>query len=180
MKTKRQLKEEPKANEGYCYIVIYSTGTVKGGKTTNIKHRIYTHKKDGLRHGIHVEHVFVTSPHDTYHETEEKLLAILSEKCTGRIGEYFQGIDIKYSIQAINMLGLSINKYEDMFEDNIIDLLEIETSSMKHLNVLLPDELLMELNAHARSSGMNKKKIVEIALIEYFNELDAYSARELS
>jgi uncharacterized membrane protein (DUF373 family) len=42
---------------------------------------------------------------------------------------------------------------------------------MKHLNVLLPVELLDKLEEYAKASGINKKKIVELALLLYFREV---------
>lgn len=41
---------------------------------------------------------------------------------------------------------------------------------MKNLNVPLPDELLEQLDDFAKTNGINKKKIVEVALIKYLKE----------
>lgn len=44
---------------------------------------------------------------------------------------------------------------------------------MKHLNVKVPDELQSHLSAYSRRSGMTKRKLVELALMKYFNDIPA-------
>jgi len=41
---------------------------------------------------------------------------------------------------------------------------------MKYINVPLPDETKDDLNLYAKQTGLQKKKIVELALIEYLKK----------
>lgn len=42
---------------------------------------------------------------------------------------------------------------------------------MKHLNVKVPDELQSHLSEYSDRSGITKKKLVELALVRYLNEV---------
>ncbi len=179
MKVKRKLKIQANEGEGYCYLVIYSNGTIKGGKTQDIIGRMNTHEKHGQKLGIYVDQIFVTSPHVKYHETEVNLLALLSENCTKRIGEYFQGVDINYSLQALSSLGFSVSNYDDIAEIHICNILNNDAIAKnykdKYVATWISKEVSNQLNEYlakhlnAKGKQETRKDITELALIEFMN-----------
>jgi metal-responsive CopG/Arc/MetJ family transcriptional regulator len=51
---------------------------------------------------------------------------------------------------------------------------------MKVLNVPIPDELKLALDNYSLKNGINKKKVVELALIAYLKKEELRSSRSTS
>ena len=49
---------------------------------------------------------------------------------------------------------------------------------MNYLNVLLDNNLKERLDKHSKNEGVLKKKIVELALIDYLNKKDSNNAKQ--
>ncbi|BBL77418.1 hypothetical protein [Methylomagnum ishizawai] len=98
---------------GYCYVVLFSNGFAKGGKSKDIFRRYKAHKANSAAYGISVRRTFYTAPHFAYDDTEKRLLAALSEVAEGRVGEYFQGVTEDAALKAISALGFEVNYIEE-------------------------------------------------------------------
>ena len=98
---------------GFCYIVLFSNGFVKGGKTKDIFKRYKTHKATAIALGISVKKAFYTEFHPDYHANEKRLLSALSAASKERVGEFFRGVTEISAVQALNSLGFRINSIEE-------------------------------------------------------------------
>jgi len=102
------------AELGCCYVIIFSNGFIKGGKSGDFGKRYKAHKARSASLGISVKKAFYTEPHAAYHSNEKRLLSALSAVSEARIGEFFCGVAEDLAVQALNSLGLeisSINEY---------------------------------------------------------------------
>jgi hypothetical protein len=78
---------------GYLYVVEFSDGTVKVGKTSNQpKKRIGQHKSAASSFGLSMARSWESERHDRHSDTEAALLAALRGQLPSRNGgEFFQG-----------------------------------------------------------------------------------------
>lgn len=97
---------------GYCYLVIFTNGVVKGGKSSNHKRRLQDHVRDAGKFGLKVKRYLVTSDHENYHESEVKLLRHLAQYSGYRRGEYFQDICQDNAVMALCSLGFKTDDSE--------------------------------------------------------------------
>jgi len=98
---------------GVCYIVLFSNGFVKGGKTQDILKRYKIHKSTAAALGISVKRTFYTEPHPAYHSNEKRLLSALSEISEEHIGEFFRGLTEASAIEALAALGFGTHSIEE-------------------------------------------------------------------
>ncbi len=114
------------ADPGYCYIILFSNGFIKGGKSRDILTRYKTHKAAAIGLGISVKRTFYTEPHSAYHTNEKRLLATLSLLSEERVGEFFRGVTEASAVEALISLGLEIRLIEEcplgMFQDAFIEM----------------------------------------------------------
>ena len=101
------------AESGFCYVVLYSNGFIKGGKSRDVFKRYKTHKATATALGISVKKAFYTEPHPTYHANEKRLLSALAAASEERVGEFFRGATEDSAIEALISLGLGINAIEE-------------------------------------------------------------------
>ena len=97
------------AETGYCDIVLYSNGFVKGGKSRDILKRYKAHRATAAALGISARGAFHTEPHEDYHANEKRLLSALGAVSESRVGEFFRGIDRESAIEILDSLGFGIN-----------------------------------------------------------------------
>ncbi len=111
---------------GYCYVVLFSNGFVKGGKSRDVFKRYKTHKATAAALGISVKGAFYTEPHEDYHANEKRLLSTLSMVSESRVGEFFRGVAEKSAVEALNSLGFGMNVIENgwfmAFQDSFEEL----------------------------------------------------------
>lgn len=80
----------PSRNGHYVYVILFNSGTIKVGRTTNPGARLKNYATHGRPHGISVAFQWLSQPHMLARENEEKLIAF----CKGRFtslndGEFF-------------------------------------------------------------------------------------------
>jgi hypothetical protein len=85
----RSLPEILRADsiDGYLYVVGFSNGIVKVGKTGNPRGRIGSHRDGAERFGVHIEDLWLSVPHRNYSVNERSLIALMGESRHG--AEYF-------------------------------------------------------------------------------------------
>lgn len=101
---------------GYCYIVLFSNGFVKGGKSRDVFKRYKTHKATAAALGLSVKSAFYTGPHGDYHASEKRLLSALAEASEHRVGEFFRGVEAAAALEALDSLGYGLNAIEDYYD----------------------------------------------------------------
>jgi hypothetical protein len=129
------------AESGFCYIILFSNGFTKGGKSRDIFKRYKTHKATATALGISVKKAFYTEPHATYHANEKLLLSALSTASEEHVGEFFRGATEASAIEALSSLGLRINSIEEcvfgMAQDALLMLAKDKELTLEPKNVLL-------------------------------------------
>jgi CRP-like cAMP-binding protein len=125
---------------GFCYIVIFSNGFIKGGKSGDIFKRYKVHKTTAVALGISVKQTFYTEPHSAYHANEKRLLSALAAVSEERVGEFFRGATEDSAIEALCSLGLGINLIEECIfgiSKNVFDILAAYRLTGETYSVLL-------------------------------------------
>ena len=99
---------------GYCYLIVFTNGTVKGGKSANHKRRLVQHAGDAGKYGLKVKRYLVTAEHQDYHDTEKRLLHHLRQYSGYYRGEYFQDICEDNAVMVLCSLGHKVDdsKYD--------------------------------------------------------------------
>ncbi|MEU9833253.1 hypothetical protein AB0D67_17145 [Streptosporangium sp. NPDC048047] len=94
-KTTERLENTPQS-AGHLYVLAFSSGTVKVGRTDSGRRRILQHRAEAARHGVELTDEWLSPAHTGWYQNERALI----EHCesTGiRIGgnksEYFTGLD---------------------------------------------------------------------------------------
>ncbi|UYP17745.1 GIY-YIG nuclease family protein [Rhodococcus sp. Z13] len=86
-----ELPEVRRANgsgfDGYLYIIEFSTGTMKVGRTNNPRGRIRTHWEHARKFGADITRLWLSVPHTGYRDNETSLLRELGTPSAGT--EYF-------------------------------------------------------------------------------------------
>lgn len=95
------LPEVRRANgsgvDGYIYVIGFSTGTVKAGRTNNPRGRITSHLIDAEKFGATISNLWLSTRHANYRSNERELLALLGSPSHGN--EYFTDIDFKGAVR---------------------------------------------------------------------------------
>jgi DNA-binding MarR family transcriptional regulator len=160
---------------GYCYIVLFSNGFVKGGKSRDVLKRCKTHRATAAALGLSVKGAFYTEPHGDYHANEKRLLSALAEVSENRVGEFFRGVEKTAALEALGSLGYGLNTIEEcydkrwfiMAQDALVILAKDKDLTLEPKNVLL--YLLSQLDFEnfmhvpqveiAEALGMDKSKV---------------------
>ena len=80
-------------NAGYVYVIAFSNGTVKVGKTQNTVQRLYAHKSDARKFGLTITDEWVSPLHAEWHSNELKLKYIAASLAGVPMGrEYFSNV----------------------------------------------------------------------------------------
>ena len=78
---------------GFCYVIAFSDGVIKAGRTNDLFSRYESHRVDAKNRGISIDAIAFTSQHESYKDTEALMLERLVDVCESRIRkEYFTGI----------------------------------------------------------------------------------------
>ena len=91
---RRQRKAE--FDDGYIYLVEFSSGVLKPGKTGTPESRLAHHARLGRFHGVTVTRSWVSERHVGCSRTERKLLRFCEDTATRLSGEYFR--DVRFEI----------------------------------------------------------------------------------
>ena len=112
-------------------MIVFTNGTIKGGKSGNHKRRLIQHAGDAGKYGLKVRRYLVTTDHEGYHDTEKRLLRHLAQYSGYRRGEYFQDICEDNAVMAIYSLGLKV-------DDTAYELPEDKLSMLTKMVRLMP------------------------------------------
>jgi predicted transcriptional regulator len=156
---------------GFCYVVVFSNGFIKGGKSGDIFKRYKTHKATATALGISVKRAFYTEPHSEYHSNEKRLLSALSAVSEERVGEFFRGTSEDSAIEVLCSLGLEISLIEEcilgmMSQDALLALAKDKELTLAPKNVLL--YLLSQLDF---------ENFIQVPQVEIANALDMDKAK---
>ena len=79
---------------GFCYVIALSNGVVKAGRTNDLFSRYESHRVDAKNRGISIEAIAFTSQHESYKDTESRILERFIDVCESRMRkEYFTGVN---------------------------------------------------------------------------------------
>lgn len=86
------LPEHRRSNgyDGYVYVLEFSTGIVKIGKTRNPRARIATHVEDAKKFGATVDQLWLSEWHENYSDNEQALLRAFGGDSVAHGNEYLR------------------------------------------------------------------------------------------
>lgn len=93
---------------GFAYAVLFKDGTLKVGITKSPNARISEHIRSGKSFGHKLSIFFITEPHESYEDTERKLIVLCGGEFTPVGREYFSGADEKRLASIMRSLGLLV------------------------------------------------------------------------
>lgn len=96
--------------DGYIYIIRFSTGVVKAGKSSNPRGRIGAHLNDAQKFNAEIDQLWLSVRHRNYSENEKMLLSRMGDPSHGF--EYFSGMSFEEVVETAE----SFLKYETMTE----------------------------------------------------------------
>jgi hypothetical protein len=106
---------------GFIYVVGFSTGTVKAGKTENPRKRIKSHVRDAKKFNTTVEGVWLSGLHKNYAENERQLLKLLGVPTHG--SEYFTHVEFTAAVELaekhLNYLVLDVERGVELVATNV-------------------------------------------------------------
>lgn len=80
---------------GFIYVIAFSTGVIKVGRTLDLDKRLGQHDVECARHGVRIVERWTSPAHPAWEANERALVAFCSSTAGERQGksEYFTGID---------------------------------------------------------------------------------------
>lgn len=96
-------------NPGYVYVLAFSNGDVKVGRTQNARNRLKTHRSTARRFGLTVTDSWVSPLHLEWAMNEDTL-KVIATKCGGsaKSPEYFAGADYAAVVTRANGLPFTL------------------------------------------------------------------------
>ena len=79
-------------DKGFCYVVFFSNGVAKAGKTTNLLARTKKHESDAHKFGNSIDSILFTEQINDFDQIEVRMLSALKKIATSNRGEYLHGI----------------------------------------------------------------------------------------
>jgi hypothetical protein len=76
---------------GCIYVIAFSDGSIKVGKTRRPKSRLRTHLNKAAEHGLEMVNLWISGEHVEYAENETALIDSLSARAEVRVRETFTG-----------------------------------------------------------------------------------------
>lgn len=108
LRAEYQVPRRPEGShwtDGYVYVVEFSDGTTKVGRTKNPDKRIDHHRRDGEKFGILIEKVWCSSIHRDYEATEAGLIRYAIGAGKGQGGyEYFTSLKFDNAVRFVEKL----------------------------------------------------------------------------
>lgn len=91
--------------EGRVYVVEFSSGLVKVGRSQNVRRRVSQHRGTAEAMDLSLARVWVSPPHENHTETERELIAFGIARATRRIrDEYFVGCTFERFMDCVRRL----------------------------------------------------------------------------
>lgn len=94
-------------HDGYVYVLEFSTGIVKVGKTRNPRACIATHVDDARKFGATVDQLWLSEWHENYSDNERALLRALGGDSVAHGNEYLR-ISFMDAVDAAKRLSLTV------------------------------------------------------------------------
>lgn len=92
------------------YVLEFSDGTLKVGRSNNCAHRIETHRKNAATFGIKVEQQWTSKAHVNTHDTEAALVAYCHQRAKETIRvEWFHGLEFSKVVAHAETLNYDTN-----------------------------------------------------------------------
>lgn len=88
------LADDMPAYHGCIYVVAFSDGSIKVGKTRRPKTRLRTHLNKSAEHGLEMINLWISGEHVEYAENETALINSLSACAEVRVRETFTGASL--------------------------------------------------------------------------------------
>ena len=87
------MSRPPVPEPGFIYVIGFSNGTVKVGRSQDLERRLAAHRSHGRKFGADITDKWVSPQHAEWRQNETKLIAIAHE-LGGRVtaAEYFTGL----------------------------------------------------------------------------------------
>jgi DNA-binding transcriptional regulator YdaS (Cro superfamily) len=101
-------------DKGFCYIIEFSNGVIKPGKTIDLLARFNTHKSDSRKHEIEINRIAFTEQHSGYSETETNMLSVLIPMGVSNVGEYITGVSFSDCVNSISSIGISLTTAKEI------------------------------------------------------------------
>ena len=93
------------AVSGHIYVIEFSSGIVKPGRTRSWRTRRRDHEASGLVHGVEISREWVSPLHCEYRVNESMLLSFVADRGTRAHGaEYFVGVDFDEIVEFAESL----------------------------------------------------------------------------
>ncbi|BDQ19714.1 hypothetical protein RQN9TF_10910 [Rhodococcus qingshengii] len=120
--------------DGYIYIIRFSTGVVKAGKSSNPRGRISAHLNDAQKFNAEIDQLWLSVRHRNYSENEKMLLTRMGDPSHGF--EYFSGMSFEEVVETAE----SFLKYETMTEsEREAELTAMDERSKARVSALFGD-----------------------------------------
>jgi hypothetical protein len=84
--------DDQRPGEGFIYILLFSSGTIKVGQTIDPRQRLTTHRRDAAAYNVTLVRNWFSPPHVNYLTNEEALIEMCRPHGIRVKREYFQGI----------------------------------------------------------------------------------------
>ena len=148
-------------DKGFCYIIEFSNGVIKPGKTIDLLARFNQHKAWAQKQGTDVLQIAFTDQHDDYGKTESLMQSSLIKKAESTKGEDLQGISFQECIGIVGDLGVSTTCTQ-----NIVKLQKARRDTSELLSITVIDLLMSKFNGNqsklAAAVGVSQNAIWKI------------------
>ena len=115
MQNTTALPKKATAYHGHIYLVEFSDGTVKGGRTTRPRARVGNHRDTGAKFGLAIVNLWVSPEHVEFVQNELALLGQMRSAATSVAGsEYFTGVSFADSVGFASALPRSTLSAEEV------------------------------------------------------------------
>lgn len=118
-----------KERGGFVYVVEFSDGTVKPGRTDNPRRRMREHVAMSSKFGIALDRYWVSPVHDDWWENETAILNAVRGTCNMN-GEYLTGIsfdDVVGIAESLTYQLMSDDEWETFISDRTSDRLSFQS-----------------------------------------------------
>jgi hypothetical protein len=161
-----------KEMQGYVYVVEFSSGTIKVGKSANVGQRLRQHAKDALNHGITIVRSWQSPAHTTWSENEQALIAFCWEQFGHPVSgdEYFTDADFPVIAQYASELTFPALRAED---------LDLSVAEYAFMEQRPARELAEQQRLNRIEAGLPEDYSPSQAAIDWFSSLPEAQAEEI-
>lgn len=158
---------------GFCYLIEFSDGTLKAGKTIDLLVRYRQHKIDAESSGKEVSRIAHSEQHEAYGVTEQRIIDLLSSMGDRVKDEYFSGIPFELAVKTIKrkvtplLVSSSVEKHGKYSNQKMISLrlndyeLEVMEQAAKcnhlRLSTWIKQVILRELDSLRAAGELGKE-----------------------